>query len=238
MRFTPDSIGMLVRPRIILAASLLFKDKTSLSVSANSFMVLRPSIHSTNPYISPKHLFGQSSKELFAELNLGDTSQNLRTAYVCQVTNYLVKLGPSLIWVDKNNIQDILQKTRKIYGSRANLKIFKVGVSFFQGVDSDGKPINEWKPVAADGKEIYWFYKPGELVPMSEIIKYENTKIGNLIIFPKTHGLVVKKKMLNKPKFYQTSSWSCYAITLLQTKCHVPLRFLPDRQFKIFNPQD
>jgi hypothetical protein len=78
-----------------------------------------------------------------------------------------------------------------------------------------------------------WFFNPWELVPLVEIIKYESVSKGDLILFQKTKGLVVRKKLLNKPRFYTTSSWSCYSVTLLNYTADGYTRFLPDRMFSI-----
>jgi hypothetical protein len=68
---------------------------------------------------------------------------------------------------------------------------------------------------------------------MTEIIKFESVQLTDLVIFQKSSGLVVEKKQLNKPKFYQTSSWSSYSIKLLSQKGESYVRFIPNRAFSV-----
>lgn len=234
MRFKPEKLGLLVRPRILASACIV----PTNSISTNIPLIA--------PWNRPKNseqlsLFKQKPLELFSELKLGDTSINLANAYTGQIVYFLIKTGNSLMLVDKTNIDQIINKVKAAYGCQTNLKIVLVGVSFYQGmkfVDDLLQPIKPWCPKTENDEEVIWFYRPWELVPTIEIIKYESVKKGDLILFQKCHGLVVKKKLLNKPKYYCTSSWSCYSITLLNHTADGFTRFLPDRRFTVHPAQE
>jgi hypothetical protein len=234
MRFKPETLGLLVRPRILASACIIPTNSITTNIPLKSL------------WDNPKRfehlsLFKQSPSELFSELKLGDTSVNLLNAYTGQIVCFLTKIGNKLILVDKVNINQIVKEVKKKYGSRTNLRVISIGIVFYQGmkvVDGFLHSIKPWCPKTENNEEVVWFYKPWELVPTEEIVKYESVKKGDLILFPKCHGLVVKKKLLNKPKFYYTSSWSCYSITLLNHTADGFTRFLPDRKFTIRPAQE
>jgi len=234
MRFGPETLGLLVRPRILTSANVLpLNTKEPLP---SSLITLKPVACGLNPYIDPEKLFGRSLNSLFSDINLGDTNNANTKSYTAKVVAYLVKIGAASVVVDSTNVQETLTKVRKRYGIRTNFKILSVGVEFFQGFEERNGRLEPIKPLpikTQDGSETIWFYKPWELVPLTEIVKYESVRRGDLVMFQKSHGLVVKKKALNKPKFYMTSSWSCYSITLLNHTGDGFTRFLPDRKFSI-----
>ena len=238
MRFRPETLGLLVRPRILASASVLLKGANN--PGASSLFTLKPTCHSIKPCIDPLLVFGKPLNVLFSDIQLGNTAVDISTTYTAQVVSYLIKTGSVCMFVDRSNIQETLAKVKKRFGARTNLKIVSVGVRFFCGMEQlttgELRPINPWMPVTKDGQETIWFYKPWELVPMTEILKYESVNNGDLVLFQKCHGLVVKKKLLNKPKFFLTSSWSCYSITLLNHTGDGFTRFLPSRFFAVHRP--
>lgn len=231
MRFSKETLGILVRPRI-LTAGLVLPENTTLPLPM-ALTCLRPSYQSVHMYVSPKTLFGKSFSELFCSLELGNTNLDKTRAYVAKVVSYIVKIGSSMLVVDSTTIDRAILATKKQYGARANLKVLFVGVQFYQGIDKTNNPINPQVFTTESEQHVSWFFKPKDLVSITEIIKYESVKEKDLVLFPKSHGLVVKKKLLNKPKFYMTSSWSCYSITLLNHSGDGFIRFLPDRQFEV-----
>jgi hypothetical protein len=237
MRFKPDTFGLLVRPRILVAASILPVKSGKPGEISFSWTKPRKSERFDHFAVFPKKL-----TDLFSDLHLGDTSKDLSTCYTAEVTHYIVRFGGTLSLVDKNNVQETLKMVRKRLGARTNLRVVSVGVKFYKGMEQtpDGslKAQNPWIPKTADGLETIWFYNPWELVPMTEIVKYESVKRGDLILFPKSSGMVVRKKNLNKPRYYSTSSWSCYSITLLNYTADGFTRFLPDRQFTVRRSSD
>lgn len=239
MRFGPESLGMLVRPRILASGKVLALN--TKEQPPYSLVSLRPNAHSQNPYLEPERLFGKSLSSLFFGLLLGDTTKPYSKPYTAKVVSYMVKVGSNHVLVDSNNIHETLTRVRNRYGKRTNFKILMVGVKFYQSFrDNSGflEPMDPLSIKTKDGSETIWFYKPWELVPMTEIIKYESVTCGDLVLFQKTNGLVIRKKSLNKPKFYLTSSWSCYSITLLNHAGDGYTRFLPDRRFTIRRKED
>lgn len=233
MRFGPETLGLLVRPRILTSANVLPINNIQ---SPHSFITLKPVTCGLNSSTDPEALFGKSLNSLFSEIGLGDTNTNNTKSYTAKVVAYLVKIGSTSVVVDHTNLQETLTKVRNRYGIRANFKILSVGVQFFQGfqeIDGQFQPTEPWPVRTKEGNETLWFYKPWELVPLTEIVKYESVRRGDLVMFQKSHGLVIKKKLLNKPRFYMTSSWSCYSITLLNHMGDGFTRFLPDRKFSV-----
>jgi hypothetical protein len=236
MRFRPETLGTLVRPRILATAAVVPVGSTS------QFEFSWTKSRKSDRY-DHFGVFSQKPQDLFSYLQLGDTSKDTTTAYVGEVTHYIVRIAGTLTLVDKNNIQETLRVARKRLGARTNLRVVSVGLKLYKGFQVDPetkqlKPINPWNPKTAEGHETMWFFNPWELVPITEIMKYESVSKGDLILFQKTKGLVIRKKLLNKPRFYTTSSWSCYSITLLNYTADGYTRFLPDRLFTIRRPGD
>lgn len=233
MIFKPDTFGLLVRPRILASASIL--PDTTKTVTSWS----KPKKTERFSYLSS---FSESTpKELFASLQLGDTTNDISMAYTGIVTNYIVRFSGITVLVDKNNVEEVLRKIRQRLGNRTNLRVVSVGVKFYRGMIQEGNaliPVNPWNPKTTEGHDVTWFYNPWELIPTKDVLKFESADPGDLILFQKCHGLVVKKKLLNKPKFYITSSWSCYTITLLNHTADGYTRLLPDRVFSIRRPDD
>lgn len=238
MRFKQDSLGMLVRPRILAGASI-FPMKSGMPTE---FSVKWSKPRKTDR-LDHFSVFNKSVSDLFQGLNLGDTSKDISNCYVGQVTHYIVKIAGQITLVDKGNVQETLKLVRKRLGARTNLRVVSVGIQFYHGMErdlADGslKPINPWNPKTSTGEETVWFFNPWELVPIEDVIKYEAVKRGDLILFQKARGLVVRKKFLNKPRFYSTSSWSCYSITLLNFTADGFTRFLPSRSFDVHASSD
>lgn len=234
MRFGPETLGLLVRPRILASAKVMVSNNKN--ISPHSLIALKPVFHGTNPHLEPERLFGKSLNSLFSDVKLGDTTNRNLKSYTAKVVSYLVRIGSTHIVVDSTNIQETLMKARKRYGNRTNLKIILVGVQFFCSFQEKNGVLESLEPLTiktTDGFNTIWFYKPWELVPLTEVVKYESVRCGDLVMFQKTNGLVIKKKCLNKPKFFLTSSWSCYSITLLNHAGDGYTRFLPDRRFTI-----
>jgi hypothetical protein len=176
MRFKPENLGLLVRPRILASACIVPIDLISTNVPLKV------------PWNRPKKsehlsLFKQKPPELFSGVSLGDTSVNLSNAYTGQVVYYLIKISNTIMLVDRTNVHETLKKVRAMCGIRSNLKIISVGVKFFQGMTlNEGmlQPINPWCPKTENDQEVIWFYRPWELVPTTEILKYESVKPAGL----------------------------------------------------------
>lgn len=234
MLFKPETLGELVRPRILAKGTVVLKkDLPEYAFTATT-------LPSKSNY---SLIFGQNLDKLFSKLLLGDTSKDLSTSYTGEIVCYVVRIASTMTLVDKHNVQETLKKARKKLGARANLRVVSVGLQFHQGLTRDEhtgllQPLHSCPLKTPDGQETVWFFNPWELVPMKEILKYESVHPGDLVLFKKAKGMVVKKKKLNKPRFYSTSSWSCYSITLLNHTADGYSRFLPERFFMVRRSED
>lgn len=237
MRFRPETLGVLARPRVLTKAIVytLAGEATEHEQAQNFWQIAKRStrLERFSVYFKP-------FKEIFKDLKLGNTeSVDLSSCYVGVITHYMVHFHGTFYVVDASNIQEMLVRVRKVYGNRANLKVSYVGLKFYKGMERDsvtGKmtPKDPWEHT---GRYI-WFYSRKDIVSMDDILRYESAHNGDLVLFPKAKGIVVKHRILNKPKFYKTSSWTCKAITLLNGSIDGFTRFLPDRSFKIRKPSE
>lgn len=232
MLFKPETLGELVRPRILAKGTVVLKK----NLPEFAFGAIPSKSNHTQ-------IFGQKLDTLFSKLSLGDTSKDLSSSYAGEIVCYAVRIASTMTLVDKHNVQETLKKARKKLGARANLRVVSVGLQFHQGLvrDQETGKLQGLHPCplrTPDGQETVWFFNPWELVPMEEILKYEGVHPGDLVLFKKAKGMVVKKKKLNKPRFYSTSSWSCYSITLLNHTADGFSRFLPERFFMVRRSED
>lgn len=230
MRFKPETFGTLVRPRILTQGVVVPVNTLS------EFVFAWPKLKKRTDYY---HLFSKKLHDIFTDLHLGDTSgASLLDCYAGEVVYYLVQVAGSLVLVDSHNVQETIKLVRSHLGVRANLRIVSVGLRLYKDLQRDEStgaitPLTPWGLKTTAGFEPIWFYHPWELVPLTDIVKFESASPGDLVVFQKTSGLVVRKKVLNKPKFYSTSSWSCCAIRLLNSGADGFLRFLPNRNFTL-----
>lgn len=223
MKLKLEHLGRLVRPRIITMA------KVVPYPPASDFFTAKESF-------SPVQQFNKKPEFIFSELNLGDTTVSLHDCYVAKITHYLIELGNCFLIVDQSNGLETLRLAKKKFGSRTNLRVVSVGVEFYKGMEKDQaglRAINKWEPKNSDNQKFIWFYRPCDLVFIEEILKYEAANPGDLIIFQKTMNITIKKRKLNKPSFYSTSSWSTFSLILLNGTADGYTRFLPNRLFKI-----
>ena len=234
MHFTLDMFGLLVRPRVIVNASIApLGSKFSEPTWSTPGKATKAPFHHRSIYSN----FPTPIKNLFVDMSLGDTTKDLATCYVAEVTHYVVKIASQYIVVEPSTILETLKLAKNRLGTHTNLNIRAVGVKFYFGaerqLDGSYKGINPWHPKTVIDQEAIWFYEPWELVPFTHIVRYESLEQTNMLLFQKSTGLVVKKNFLNKPKFYSTSSWSCYSIILLNHTADGYTRLLPDRNFTI-----
>lgn len=237
MRFKPDTLGTLVRPRVLTKAivyTLLPPAGTEEDSDRQNFWAMAKRSNRFERFA----LYNTPFNKLFNDLSLGNTGKDLNECYVGVITHYMVNFHGTYHIVDASNVKELLSRVKKTYGNRANLKVSSVGLKFYKGMKRDEYgtliPVNPW---GGTGTHV-WFYNRKDIVPMEDIIRYENARLGDLVLFPKAKGIVVKHKTLNKPRFYSTSSWTCKAITLLNGSIDGFTRFLPDRTFKVRKPTD
>lgn len=226
---------MLVRPRV-LSHAIVFTPETEKDV--NNSRQIWWQLHAKD---LDTHLYKdqESLINTFSDLSLGNTELDLSTCYTGVITHYQVNFRGMIHVIDKTSIEEFMVKMRKVYGSRANLKVSYVGLKIFTGMERDPitnelRAINPWKQT----EEKIWFFRRKEIVLTDDIIRYESAHNGDLIIFPKAKGIVVKHKVLNKPKFFLTCSWTCKNLTLLNGNIEGYTRFLPDRTFIVRKPGD
>lgn len=237
MRFKPETLGTLVRPRVLTKAIVYAFQHSSNAEDGDEGSNFWASARRSTRF-ERFATYNKPFNQLFSDLSLGNTEKDLSTCYVGVITHYLVRFHGAYHVVDASNVKELLGRVRKVYGNRANLKVSSVGLKFYKGIKIDeyGKtiPVDPWEPT----RDHVWFYNRKDIVAMDDIIRYESAKPQDLILFPKAKGLVIKHKILNKPRFYSTSSWTCKALTLLNGSIDGFTRFLPDRTFKIRRPTD
>lgn len=225
MRYRPESIGSLIRPR------LLSKGRMVPLKEAEHYVHYLSNI--TIP-IELSNLFPREPMKRYEGLELGDTSVDPKTSYVAEITHFLVRENYRSYLVNKNTLPEALRKRKERQGPRAKLYIHSLGVKLYRGFEKlkNGKlkPVDPWYPPGSK-EEVVVFFSQYDCVPMEQIVEYESCSLGDLILFTKSNGLVIKKKKLNKPKFHSTSSWTSYSVTLLIG--HSYTRFVPNRKFTV-----
>jgi hypothetical protein len=231
VKVTANSFGTLVRPRIMSYARILPRldavseqDKWNLNSLVDA------------PHYGEKeiNLYKTPYEDLFTELVIGDTSKDLSNCYVGVITSFITSINyKHYILVDKSNVNEIMEKLRKRYGRRESIPVHHVGVKFYKGLQRNPNgeliAINPWRVTKENHT---WFYRPWDLIPMETIIRYENLVPGDLVLFKRSQGIVVKAKNINKKKFYKTNSWSSRSVTVLLGNGKTFLRFLPNKNFK------
>lgn len=231
MKINLNTIGALVRPRIITHAkvypriidSLKEEEKWDLAGVADSYYYSRDLLSYKKPY-----------EELFKDLVIGDTTQDLSNCYVGMITSFIISISyKQYVLVDKNNVKDIVENLKRKNRSCESLPIHFVGIKFFKGVKRNKNgtlsPTDPWE---ATSSQHTWFYRPWDLVSMETVIRYEKLESGDLVLFKKTSGIVLKNKHINKKRFYKTNSWSCKSVSVLMGNGRTILRFLPNKSFK------
>lgn len=234
IKFSLNLLGKLVRPRVIDNASIL-EVGTPTNNQNNNYGYLFKERHP--PDLNA--IFGKKSSLLFQPISLGNTTKSLEDCYVAEITHLMVRASnhSEPIIINAPSAETVLNKILSKKGKKPRLRIKAVGVRFYKGVEYDKEkgvyiPLNPWNPLTLNDKEAIWFYYPRDVVPIEEIIKFEGINPGDLIIFQKVNGLTIKKTHLNKPKFYSSSSWSCYTIFLMG-KGLKKTRMLPNREFTV-----
>lgn len=237
MKFNIETLGSLVRPRVLTKARVI--------PQANRGTGHYPwgAIVKHKPYEIHNSLFNKIASKIqeniFSTLSLGDTTlQDTSKTYVCKVTHYLVGNLQRLTLVDKDSAPEALEAVKKRLGVRSGLQIALVGVKTYRGFQRDLKTqkleaVDPWQPEEKSITEDVLFFAPWELASLEDIIKFEKVSPGDLIVFPKANALVIKKKKLNKPRFYNNSSWTCYGILLLNGSGNGFSKLVPARAFNI-----
>jgi RNase H-fold protein (predicted Holliday junction resolvase) len=79
-----------------------------------------------------------------------------------------------------------------------------------------------------------WFYLPKDIIPLTNIINFENIKISKLVTTKNSKGIVVSIKKNNNKNFYSKNSSVSKIITLLTTSLNY-VNLMPDKKFKIID---
>lgn len=232
LKFNSDTIGALVRPRILL------KVLTSKADQPLSIAYTRNQQAQALEHLSPTG----NIQDLFKDLKLGDTTQDLSQCYVGKVVSYILFFPnkPNAEKYEKVGLERMKQLEKVAKNRRGrHWEVRAVGIQFYLGIHTEEDtgyiyPINPWP--CSDGLNKEWFYFPEDIVHMDDIIRYERLGQGMLLKTDKAAGLVVTAKTLNKPQFYRTSSWTCKSIVILSCQHGRLVKVLPSRKFEIGNP--
>lgn len=227
-----NSFGVVVRPRIVSYARVYPR----LNVPTGESKWSLDTLVNASPYDEKDiSYYGKSYDSLFEELAIGDTTEDLKDCYAGVITSFVTSISfRNYILVTQDNVTDVLEKLRRKNNSRESIPVHYVGIKFYKGLQRDketGKlvPLNPWHVTE---KETTWFYRPWDLISMDTIVRYEMLASGDLVLFRKSRGLVLKKKTINKKRFYKTNSWSCKSVTVLLGNGRSHLKFLPNKSFK------
>lgn len=225
MRYRPESMGSLIRPRMLSKGRMVPLKEAEHYVHYLSSISVPPELSS---------LFPKEPAKRFEGLSLGDTTVDTYSCYVAEITHFLIRENNKNYLVNKHTLPEALKRRKERFGPRAKLYIHSLGVRLYKGyeVQKDGKlrPVEPWKPTGSKD-EVILFFSHYDCVPMEQIIEYESCNPGDLVLFSKANGFVVKKKKLNKPRFHSTSSWTSYSLTLLSNQTF--LRFVANRKFSV-----
>lgn len=233
MRLTLNSLGLLVRPRIISNAKVY--PRLNVKIEQDKWNVDSMMDFSYLSYNKEINLYKLSYETLFDGLVIGDTRNNPETCYVGKIVSFIISLSyGNYIVVDDHNIDEIMNRISKMGRKLDSFPINMVGLKFYKGIERDSNnhlvPINQWDIT----KEHIWFYRSWDLVSIESVIEYEKLQPGNLVLFARSRGMVLKTKFINKVKFYNTNSWSSASITMLSSNGKKTFKFLPNRRFKKF----
>jgi hypothetical protein len=240
MRYKPESLGTLVRPRMLAKGKMIPLKEVEHFVDHLSSPNFNEELASLKlPSEELASLFAsQDVLNKFKGLSLGDTTIDTTTAYVAEITHFLIRENGGNYLVNKKTLPEAIKRRKERHGPRAKLYIHSLGVKLYKGFEvlKGGKfrPVDPWQPEGAK-EEVILFFSQYDCIPMEQIVHYEACLPGDLILFSKSNGLVVQKKKLNKPKFQVTSSWTCYSLTLLNNSSFA--RFVPNRKFTSHRPE-
>lgn len=230
MRYRPESIGSLIRPRLLSKGRMIQLKEAEHYIHFLSSLAIPPELSS---------LFPESASVKFSGLDIGDTVANPSHSYVAEITHFLIRENGRSYLVNKKTLPEAIKRRKERFGPRAKLYIHSIGVRLYKGFErcADGtlKPIDPWTPTGCSD-EVVLFFSEYDCIPMEQIIRYESCKPGSLVLFAKSNGLVIKKKKLNKPRFHSTNSWTSYAISILSNQSIV--RFVPNRKFSVYVPNE
>ena len=238
MKFRPEHIGLLVRPRVL---SHVFLYQKNVGIDIERWWKGVDPYYRYRSYLQPDQLVGgydSSLPSLFAGLSIGDTSKDLSTAYVGVITSFIVYLHGQYYHMDSTEKATELEaRVKRMYGKYASLSVAALGIRFYMGMAKDPKtgkivPVNPWEHTDVDSQNI-WFYRPIHVIPVENVIRYEAIDQGDLVCFKRTGGIVVTTRVMNKKKFFKTSSWSTKTVTLLNSAGDHFIRFLPNKQFQV-----
>lgn len=231
MKNIATSFGLLVRPRVVTSARIL----PSPDINEQDIWSLNKLVDTPSYYKKQKDvdLFNKPYEELFSDLLIGDTKKSLTGCYVGVITSFITSIKyRQHILVDKKNVAEILQQFSDKYGSK-QFPVHYVGIKFYKSVQKNElteeiEPIDPWTIT----NEQTWFYRPWDLVTMDTIIRYEQIIPGDLVLFKRTNGIVIKAKTIYKKKFYKTNSWSSRSVMVFNNQRQTIIRFLPNKSFK------
>jgi hypothetical protein len=230
MRYHPESIGSLIRPRLLSKGKMVQLKEAEHYVHLLSYITV-PQELST--------LFPEPPTIKFEGLNLGDTVLDPGGSYVAEITHFLIRENNKNYLVNKKTLPQAIKRRKELFGPRAKLYIHSLGVKLYRGFERSKngtlKPIHPWTPPGCQD-EVVLFFSEHDCIPLEQIVQYESCKPGNLVLFAKSNGLVIKKKRLNKPRFHSTNSWTSYAISILSNQSI--MRFVPNRKFVIYTPNE
>lgn len=214
MKFTSATFGALVRPRVLL--------KVIASQNGAAYFTRNQQAQAL------EQLTHKPIQELFQDLHLGDTSIDLSDCYVGKIKSYILcfdRSADDFQRVDKAQMKALEAKRKRNWEVRA------VGLEFYTGLTLNSNNKLEPQSLWPETKE--WFYYPEDLVPMEDIVVFESCRECDLVTTKRATGLVLDVKVMNKPQFYRTNSWTCKNVLILSGQHARRVKLLPFRKFKL-----
>lgn len=237
MRFTSNTLGVLVRPRVLTHCFLESRFQQA-QTTKTSWKALSRAVQAEE--LTAR--FDKFLVELFEDLSLGDTTTTTTSSqecYVGVVSSYITystypRGSMFSLLHSEEQVKDMEQWSREKYG-HSSIHVFAVGLKFYRNFNKEtNTPSVPWEY----SEQETWFYSPWDLVPMSNIVAYEKCEPGDLILTPKTVNIVLANKRLNKPGFYKTGSWTSHRVTMLRGSNGLSMFLVPDRKFEVVTPND
>ena len=230
MRFKVSDIGCLVRPKTI--THLLLWEKKQANI--DEWWKTKSNIYRWNRKTKKTQLttyYKLDLETLFQNLSLGNPVEDPARSYVAKITSFLVLYNGSIYYINSKEKARIFEKKiEKCYGKNPFLPIVAVGLKFYRSVYKTKncyEPLYPWEHTHND--DVVWFYRPNDLIPLDNIIVFEKYKLGDMIKFKKTSGIIIKEQPLVIEKFYNKNSAVTRNLYVLTPKLqHVKL--LPSRK--------
>lgn len=195
-------LGKKVRPKKILAG--LPVAKKGVRGEKRLDKDIREAIEDCTTYDLMEMCFNMGFYNVFEDMKIGNLYNSPKNSYYGVVNTVVTREIDNLKKLQKiKGLEEALEFEEYYKKNKIKYYVDNVHIDFFKGTTEEPARVSIF---SSEDNKITLSYTPWQLYDLDKLIKFDSLKQGDVIKTPKSQGIVVRVKELNKPNFWRTNS--------------------------------